>query len=150
MLVGALCWLVGWREFLLVQAPTVLLAGAAGVWLFYVQHQFEDTYWQRTDDWSYADAALRGQLVPEAAEGAPVLHRQHRPAPRAPPERARSPTTTSSARTTRTRSSTTCRRCRFWDGLRAVRLKLWDEERGRLVTFAQARASSGVFSNTSR
>ena len=60
VLVGALCWLVGWREYLLVQAPTALLAGAAGVWLFYVQHQFEDTYWESTEDWSYADAALRG------------------------------------------------------------------------------------------
>ena len=38
----------------------MLLAGSAGVWLFYVQHQFEDTYWQNAGDWSYADAALRG------------------------------------------------------------------------------------------
>jgi acyl-lipid omega-6 desaturase (Delta-12 desaturase) len=44
-LVGGLCWLVGWREYLLVQMPTALLAGSAGVWLFYVQHQFEDTSW---------------------------------------------------------------------------------------------------------
>src|SRR3712207_6225658 len=42
LLVGALCWLIGWQEFLLIQGPTALLAGAAGVWLFYVQHQFED------------------------------------------------------------------------------------------------------------
>ena len=37
-----------------------MLAGSAGIWLFYVQHQFEDVYWERSDDWSYADAALRG------------------------------------------------------------------------------------------
>ena len=37
-----------------------MLAGAVGIWLFYVQHQFEDTYWQRTADWRYADAALHG------------------------------------------------------------------------------------------
>jgi hypothetical protein len=87
MLVGALCWLLGWRDFLLVQAPTVMLAGSAGIWLFYVQHQFEDAYWQDTEGWSYADAALRGQLLPEAAEGPAVLLGQHRPAPRPPPER---------------------------------------------------------------
>ena len=46
VVLGALCWLVGWREVLLVQVPVTLLAGAAGVWLFYVQRQFEDTYWQ--------------------------------------------------------------------------------------------------------
>ena len=51
---------VGWRDYLLVQLPVALLAGSAGVWLFYVQHQFEDAYWERGDDWCYADAALRG------------------------------------------------------------------------------------------
>ena len=51
---------MGWREYVLVQWPTSLVAGSAGVWLFYVQHQFEDTYWQSANDWSYADAALRG------------------------------------------------------------------------------------------
>jgi acyl-lipid omega-6 desaturase (Delta-12 desaturase) len=60
LLIGLLCGLMGWREYLLVQAPTAFLAGSAGVWLFYVQHQFEGTYWQSTGDWSYADAVLRG------------------------------------------------------------------------------------------
>ena len=60
VLVGALCWLVGWRDYLLVSAPPALLAGSAGIWLFYVQHQFEDVYWQRAEGWSYADAALHG------------------------------------------------------------------------------------------
>ena len=46
VLVAGLCWLVGWRTYLLIQGPTALLAGAAGIWLFYVQHQFEDTYWE--------------------------------------------------------------------------------------------------------
>ena len=59
VLVGSLCWLIGPSDFLLVQAPTVLLAGSAGIWLFYVQHQFEDAYWESTEGWSYADAALR-------------------------------------------------------------------------------------------
>ena len=86
--------------------------GAAGIWLFYVQHQFEDVYWEHTADWSYVGLGAARELLPEAAEGAPVLHRQHRAAPR-PPHAARgSRTTTSSARTTRTRCSTTSRRCR--------------------------------------
>jgi omega-6 fatty acid desaturase (delta-12 desaturase) len=58
--VGALCWLIGWRDFLIVWAPAALLAGSIGIWLFYVQHQFEDAYWQSGEDWNYADAALRG------------------------------------------------------------------------------------------
>ena len=59
-LVGALCWLIGWQNYLLVQVPTIMLAGATGIWLFYVQHQFEDAYWEKAEQCSYADAALRG------------------------------------------------------------------------------------------
>src|SRR3954453_4142367 len=50
-MVGGMCWLIGWREYLLIQGPTALLAGSAGVFLFYVQHQFEDAYWQDAGDW---------------------------------------------------------------------------------------------------
>ena len=57
---GGLCWLVGWQAVLLVQMPPILIGGAAGVFLFYVQHQFEDTYWERRDDWSFAESALQG------------------------------------------------------------------------------------------
>ena len=60
LIVGVACWLLGWRDFLLIQGPPALLAGAAGIWLFYVQHQFEDTFWERNTEWTYADAALRG------------------------------------------------------------------------------------------
>ena len=60
VLLGAICWLVGWQEWLLVQMPSAILAGTAGVWLFYVQHQFEDVYWESGESWGYADAALRG------------------------------------------------------------------------------------------
>jgi acyl-lipid omega-6 desaturase (Delta-12 desaturase) len=60
VLVGSLCWLIGWRDYLLVWAPAALLAGSVGIWLFYVQHQFEDAYWESGETWSYADAALRG------------------------------------------------------------------------------------------
>ncbi len=60
VLVAFFCWLMGPVSFLLVQVPTVLLAGSAGIWLFYVQHQFEDAYWQSSADWSYSEAALRG------------------------------------------------------------------------------------------
>ena len=59
-IVAGLCWLIGWQDFLVVWAPPAMLAGSVGIWLFYVQHQFEDAYWQSADDWDYADAALRG------------------------------------------------------------------------------------------
>jgi acyl-lipid omega-6 desaturase (Delta-12 desaturase) len=138
-LVGGLCWLVGWREYLLVQMPTALLAGAAGVWLFYVQHQFEDTYWQTNGNWSYADAALRGSSylkLPKVLRfftGNIGLHHVHHLNARIPNynlQRAHDQNPIFHQVPTLS----------LWDGLRAVRLKLWDEDRGRLVTFAEARA----------
>lgn len=138
-LIAGLCWLMGWREYLLVQTPTVLLAGAAGVWLFYVQHQFEDAYWQSSEGWSYADAALSGSSylkLPKVLQffsGNIGLHHVHHLSARIPNynlQRAHDDNPIFHDVPTLS----------LWDGLRAVRLKLWDEERGRLVTFAQARA----------
>jgi omega-6 fatty acid desaturase (delta-12 desaturase) len=138
-LVGALCWLVGWREFLLVQMPTALLAGAAGVWLFYVQHQFEDTYWQSAGDWSYADAALQGSSylrLPSVLRfftGNIGLHHVHH-------LNARIPNYNLQRAHDRNPIFHEVPTLSLWDGLRAVRLKLWDEGRRRLVTFAEAGA----------
>jgi acyl-lipid omega-6 desaturase (Delta-12 desaturase) len=59
--VGALViWLVGWQAFLLVEVPVVLIATSAGVWLFYVQHNFESTYWERHDKWEFFKAGING------------------------------------------------------------------------------------------
>lgn len=51
---------IGYATFFMVQAPITLIACTIGVWLFYVQHQFEDTYWHRHKDWNYFEAALHG------------------------------------------------------------------------------------------
>ena len=121
-----------------MQAPILWLAGATGVWLFYVQHQFEDTYWQSSDDWSYADAALRGSSylkLPKVLQfftGNIGLHHVHHLSARIPNynlQRAHDENPIFHDVPTLS----------LWDGLRAVRLKLWDEDRGRLVTFAEAR-----------
>jgi omega-6 fatty acid desaturase (delta-12 desaturase) len=137
-LVAALIWVAGWRDYLLVQSSTVLLAGAAGVWLFYVQHQFEDTYWQNADGWTYADAALRGSSylkLPRVLQfftGNIGVHHVHHLSARIPNynlQRAHDENPIFHDVPTLS----------LWDGLRAVRLKLWDEDRGRLVTFAEAR-----------
>lgn len=51
---------IGIKAFLMVQLPIVVIAGAAGVWLFYVQHQYEGVYWERHEDWDYVSVALQG------------------------------------------------------------------------------------------
>src|SRR6266545_6190223 len=57
---AGLIWLFGLKAFLLIQLTVLMVAGSAGVWLFYVQHQFEGVYWERSDNWDYATAALKG------------------------------------------------------------------------------------------
>jgi omega-6 fatty acid desaturase (delta-12 desaturase) len=56
---GLTSWL-GWEKVLLVQLPIIVVAGAAGVWLFYVQHQFEEAYWERQENWDPDRAAVQG------------------------------------------------------------------------------------------
>ena len=53
-------WLFGFWTYLLLQLVAWMVAGASGVWLFYVQHQFEDAYWERDEEWDYTAAALQG------------------------------------------------------------------------------------------
>ncbi len=133
-------WLVGWEKLLIVWAPPALLAGSVGIWLFYVQHQFEDAYWKHADDWSYTDAALRGSSylrLPRILQfftGNIGLHHVHHLNARIPNynlQRAHDENVILHHVPTLS----------LVDGLRAVRLKLWDEARGTLVTFAEARAA---------
>jgi omega-6 fatty acid desaturase (delta-12 desaturase) len=142
VMVGMLCWLLGWSDFLLVQGPTVLLAGSAGIWLFYVQHQFEDAYWENTGGWSYADAALRGSSylklprVLQFFSGNIGLHHVHHLSARIPNynlQRAHDENPIFHQVPVLS----------LRDGLRSVRLKLWDEDCGRMVTFAQAHKRAG-------
>jgi omega-6 fatty acid desaturase (delta-12 desaturase) len=136
--VGGLCWLIGWRDFVLVEAPFVFLAGGTGIWLFYVQHQFEDVYWVRTSNWSYEDAALRGSSylkLPKVLQfftGNIGLHHVHHLSAKVPNYNLqRAHDGIPLLQHVPTMSLT--------DGLRATRLKLWDEREGRMVTWRDLR-----------
>jgi omega-6 fatty acid desaturase (delta-12 desaturase) len=135
--------LIGWRDYLLVWGPPALLAGSAGVFLFYVQHQFEDAYWERGESWTYEDAALRGSsylklpAVLRFFTGNIGFHHVHHLSARIPNynlprAHAENPIFESVPVLS------------LWDGFRAVRLKLWDEKIGRLVSFRQARLATRV------
>ena len=60
LIIGALCWAIGWQTYLLVQVPVMILGAGAGVWMFYVQHNFDPTYWERQDEWQFVKAGLDG------------------------------------------------------------------------------------------
>jgi omega-6 fatty acid desaturase (delta-12 desaturase) len=130
--------LVGIRDFLLVQLPITLLAGSAGVWLFYVQHQFEDTYWARQGGWSFHAGALQGAThydLPGVLRWLTAnigIHHVHHLATRIPSYRLREaladhPELRAVGRLTLRQS------------LQCFRLALWDEESGRLVAFRDLR-----------
>ncbi len=136
---AAIILVVGWEAFLLIQMPTLVMAGMAGVWLFYVQHQFEDVYWENTESWSYADAALRGSSylrLPKILQfftGNIGLHHVHHLNARIPNynlQRAHDENEIFHEVPILT----------FWDGILATRLKLIDESTGRLLTWREARA----------
>jgi acyl-lipid omega-6 desaturase (Delta-12 desaturase) len=141
ILVGAMCLAFGWRDYLLVQAPVFLVAGAIGVWLFYVQHQFEDTYWQSHANWRYDYAALEGSSylkLPRVLQfftGNIGFHHVHHLSVGIPNYNLQAAHELSDA--LQAVPELTLR-----DGLRATRLKLWDERTGKLVTFRAARASA--------
>jgi omega-6 fatty acid desaturase (delta-12 desaturase) len=147
VIVGLLCWLIGWRAYLLVAGPPALIAGSVGIWLFYVQHQFEDAYWDSGEGWSYADAALRGSSFLKLpaplrfCTGSIGYHHVHHLNARIPNYNLK-----------RTHDENpvfhSVPTLNLVDGLMAVRLKLWDEESQRMVPFSAMRARPGRLSTS--
>jgi omega-6 fatty acid desaturase (delta-12 desaturase) len=141
VIVAGLIWLVGVGAFLLVHLPIMLLAASIGVWLFYVQHQFEDTYWEHADAWTYQDAALHGSShydLPTVLRWFTAnigMHHVHHLSARIPyyrlPRALRDyPELHGISRLTLLHS------------FRCVRLTLWDEGRRRLVSFRDVAAGA--------
>jgi omega-6 fatty acid desaturase (delta-12 desaturase) len=138
-LFGTAIWFVGLNSFLLIYLPTILLAASAGVWLFYVQHQFEETHWEHDGDWNRHDAALHGSShydLPAVLRWFTAnigVHHVHHLCSRIPyyrlPQVLRDhPQLGDVGRIT------------LIESLRCVRMVLWDESRRRLVSFREARA----------
>ncbi|HLG05890.1 MAG TPA: fatty acid desaturase [Gemmatimonadales bacterium] len=137
-MVTTLSLLIGFREFLLIWIPILMLSGAAGVWLFYVQHQFEHAYWRGGDEWDYATAAVAGSSyfrLPKVVQwftGNIGFHHVHHLSPRIPNyrlERCHRENPSLQQVTTLT----------IRESFRTMGLKLWDEETGRMVGFRHLR-----------
>ncbi len=130
---------IGWQTYLMIQIPVMAVAGTAGVWLFYVQHQYEGVFWGRHDEWDPVRAALEDSSyykLPKVLQwftGNIGLHHIHHLRPRIPnynlqqcydevPElQAVEPLT-------------------FRKSLKSLFLNLWDEPNGRLVSFRSLRS----------
>ena len=122
--------------------PAMLIAGSAGVFLFYVQHQYEDVYWERIG-MELRGRGAAGQFIPEAPQGAAVLHRQHWPAPRSPLS-SQIPNYNLQRAHDEVPAFHAAPVFSLREAVKLTRLKLWDEDAGRMVSFADARASRGT------
>lgn len=144
-----LIWALGFKGWLMTQLPVTMVAGAAGVWMFYIQHQFEDVYWDHHDGWDYTSAALAGSSfykLPRILQwftGNIGFHHVHHLSPRIPNYYLEACH----------RSHEIFQRVRqitLPASLRSLRLRLWDEESRHLVGFDYLRkkqtGSSGMTS----
>lgn len=140
---GLMIWFGGLMPVLLIFLPTSVVAATIGVWLFYVQHQFEETHWSRGEQWQLHHAALEGSshyVLPQPLQwlsGNIGIHHVHHLYSRIPfyrlPEVLRDH-----------RGLAEAQRLTIGESLATVRLHLWDETEGRLVSFAEVRARSGL------
>jgi omega-6 fatty acid desaturase (delta-12 desaturase) len=133
--VVALMWMiVGIERFLLVQLPITLLAGSIGVYLFYVQHQYEDTYWRYREAWDYHAAGLEGAshlVMPKVFQwftGSIGLHHIHHVSSRIPNYHLQRCFDENPA----LRRVTTLT---LWESVKTLGLTLWDEDERQLVRF---------------
>jgi acyl-lipid omega-6 desaturase (Delta-12 desaturase) len=129
---------MGFKSFLLIQLTVLAIAGAFGLWLFYVQHQFEDSYWARTGSWCYTEAALKGSSfykLPRILQwfsGNIGFHHIHHLSPRIPNyylQRCHEANPLFA----------TIKPVTLWASLKSLRLRLWDEQRGMFVGFRHLR-----------
>ena len=125
---------IGLDKYILIQLPIVWIGGAAGVWMFYVQHQFEGMVWERHDKWNYVEAALEGSSfykLPKVLQwftGNIGFHHIHHLSPRIPnyylEQCHKSDPLFQAVNPLTLRSS-----------LKSLSLRLWDEQQQRLVGF---------------
>lgn len=132
----------GFAPILLIFLPSTLLAATAGMWLFYVQHQFEHTHWDQDDDWQLHDAALHGSshyVMPAVLQWFSAnigIHHVHHLYSRIPFYRL--------TEVLRDHAElANCNRLTIRQSLSCARLHLWDEKSKRLLSFSQARALYG-------
>lgn len=138
VILGGMIWFAGWQALVYVFLPTTLVAASIGVWLFYIQHQFEATQWDRAPDWQVHEAALYGSShydLPAVLRWFSAnigIHHVHHLYSRIPFYRL--------TEVLRDHAELVdINRMTLRQSLSCVRLNLWDEQSRRLVSFAEAR-----------
>jgi omega-6 fatty acid desaturase (delta-12 desaturase) len=138
VLTAGMIFLVGWKAYLYIQLLSLFIAHVAGVWLFYVQHQFEGVYWKRSTDWDFAAAALEGgsfyklPAILRWFSGSIGYHHVHHLNSRVPNYKL--------ARCQRKIPELQqIKPIGLFSSLKSLTFRLWDEDSGRLVGFGELR-----------
>ena len=136
---GGLSWAFGFKAYLIIQLTVLMVAGTAGVWLFYVQHQFEGVYWERSGEWDYATAALKGSSfykLPKVLQwfsGNIGFHHIHHLSPRIPNYHLEKCHEAEPL-------FQTVKPITLLGSLKSFTFRLWDEQKRRLVGYGQLKA----------
>jgi acyl-lipid omega-6 desaturase (Delta-12 desaturase) len=136
-----LSWVFGLRDYLLLQLGVLIVAGSTGVWLFYVQHQFEGVYWERREQWDYCTAALKGSSfyrLPKVLQwfsGNIGFHHIHHLSPRIPNYNLQACHQAEAL-------FQTVKPVTLFASFKSLTFRLWDEQRRRLVSFRALKAPS--------
>jgi len=134
-----LAWVFGWKAYLIIQLTVLMVAGSAGVWLFYVQHQFEGVYWERSEEWDYATAALQGSSfykLPKVLQwfsGNIGFHHIHHLSPRIPNYHLEKCHEAEPL-------FQTVKPITLLGSLKSFTFRLWDEQKRKLVGYGQLKA----------
>ena len=137
--VVAMWMIIGLRPFFMVQLPVTVIGSTIGVWMFYVQHQYEDTYWHRHEEWDYYDASLYGSsflVLPKPFQwlsGNIGVHHVHHMSARIPNYKLQQAHDENPEFHVVTK-------VRFKDTLKLINLALWDEGSGKLIRFKDLKA----------
>ena len=140
VIAGLIIYFLGLIPFLLVYLPISLMAAAIGVWMFYVQHQFEETHWDKPEEWSREEAALFGSShydlppVLRWLTGNIGIHHVHHLNSRIPFYRLTEVLRDHPA-------LVGIKRLTFMDSFKCIKLQLWDEGTRKLVSFKEARSA---------
>jgi acyl-lipid omega-6 desaturase (Delta-12 desaturase) len=125
---------IGIQAYLMIQLPVAFVGGLGGIWMFYIQHQFEGTYWERHEEWDYATAAIRGSSyfkLPKVLQwftGNIGFHHIHHLSSRIPNYALQQ----CMEENPQFQEVTTIT---LWSSLKSLRLNLWDEQQRQLVSF---------------
>jgi omega-6 fatty acid desaturase (delta-12 desaturase) len=133
---------IGWKGYLVIQLPVIWMAGALGIWLFFLQHQFEGVYWAESSQWDYVSSALKGASYYELPKwlqwfsGNIGFHHIHHLSPKVPNYYLETCYKNGEV------FQKNVKKISFWEGFKSIGLDLIDIQNNRLIHFKDLKKPS--------